>query len=243
MAWAISTRSIKSINSFDAAKKHWEAQEPWRNEHTHWRPLAGRRETHKRLEQIANEVGYACVLHQTALVTYYADGRVALKTYDSQSSISFAWCVTPRGCSPISHKGRMFWKVRTDDGDRYYAQGKDVLILKPTPNGNWSLVTQPAVHQEWRMDRKKAAVVQKLLRPYAQWYRTTARLGAIQTIKHRFSVVHAEKVLGLAESPENFPIIARSYGSPEGIRPVIYEAMGARIRVPVMHTSLPKEFA
>lgn len=247
MGWAISTHGIKSVNSFEAARKHWESQAPWRNEHTHWRPLAGRRETHKRLEQIANEAGYACVLYQTALVTYYADGSVALKTHDSESSISFAWCVTPRGCSPISHKKRMFWKVKTDEGDRYYAEGKSPLILKPTPSGNWNLVTQPAAHQEWRLDRKKAAAVQKLLRPYVQWYRTTERLGAIQT-ERRFSQMQpgSSAVVRLQEmvtSPENFPAVARSYGSPDVFRPVIYEATGARIKVPVMHTSLPKEFA
>lgn len=247
MSWSISTRSIERIRSFEQAKKHWEGQEEWRNELTSWRPLAGRREQHKRLVQHESGKSYACVLYNTALVTYHDDGSVSLRTYDTSSSVMFADCVSPQGCDALSHKGRMFWRVRTDDGMRYYTEGDKPLLLMPTKKGNWRLTNPPAKLLQWVYDRKKGAEVQKMLRPYAAWYKLTARLGGIPQ-KHfpmtlRPGSGDVIKAQELATSPENFPVLALACGPPHVVRPAFYEAAGARYKAPVSHDRLPKEFA
>jgi len=249
MAWSISTRNMTSIGSYEQAKKHWNNQPEWRNEHTNRRPLSGKREAHKRLVQQDRGNSYACFLYDTALVTYFADGSVSLRTHDTQSSVMFANCVNPSGCSASSHKGRMFWQVRTDEGTRFYMEGNQALILVPTEKGNWCLTTQPAELTQWVYDRKKGAEVQKMLRPYADWYKLTARLGGLPRANLSLSLSpdsgNVAKVRDFVTDPENFMLLARHYGPPHQIRGALYEAHGARYKapVPVPYTSLPKEFA
>lgn len=247
MAWSISTRNMTCISSFEAAKKHWNDQPEWKSEHTNRRPLSGRHEPHKRLAQQDTGASYACILYDTALVTYFADGSVALRTHDSRSSVMFANCVNPSGCSALSHKSRMFWQVRTDGGMRFYMEGDQALILVPTEKGNWCLTTQPAELTRWVYDRKKGAEVQKLLRPYADWYKLTERLGGLSHPATRYQLLAGSgRVIltrELATSPESFPTLAQDYGSPEQLRAVFYEATGARYKAPLPHDSLPKEFA
>lgn len=246
MSWSINTRDLVRMHSFATAKKHWEGQKEWRNEHTSWRPLSNRRATHKRIIKLHDERGYECVLYNTALVTYFADGSIALKTHDTRSSVDFAYCVAPQGCNPLSHKGRMFWQVSTDDGVRFYAEGDNPLLLKPTERDNWHLTTQPTGHMQWVYDRKKGAEVQKMLRPYADWYRLTDRLDGLPR-NYWPNVIHprTNNVFEIQNmlATNSFMPLALAYGPPDWIRPVLYEAHGARYKAPVPHTSLPKEFA
>jgi hypothetical protein len=247
MSWSISTRDMARIRSFEDAKKHWESQPAWKNELTCWRPLSKPRETHKRIVRQNDGHSYACFLYDTALVTYFADGSVALRTHDTHSSVLFANCVNPSGCSAFSHRGRMFWQVRTDEGTRFYMEGDQALILVPTEKGNWRLTTQPAELIQWVYDRKKGAEVQKMLRPYADWYKLTTRLGGLShpATRYRLLAGSGRVILAreLATSPESFPTLAQDYGSPEQLRAVFYEATGARYKAPLPHDSLPKEFA
>jgi len=247
MVWSISTRGIERIRSYEQAKKHWESQPEWKNQLDGWRQLSGRREFHKRLMRQANGCSYACVLYDTALVTYHDNGSVSLRTYDTSSSVMFAGCVSPQGCDALSHKGRMFWRVRTDDGMRFYMEGDKPLLLVPTEKGNWRLTNPPAEPLQWVYDRKKGAEVQKMLRPYADWYKLTARLGGIPRanlmLPLTISSGNVIRVHELAMNPENFPLLAHSYGPPHEIRQAFYEAAGARYKAPVSHDRLPKEFA
>ena len=247
MAWSISTRNMTCISSFEAAKKHWNDQPEWKSEHTNRRPLSGRHEPHKRLAQQDTGASYACILYDTALVTYFADGSVALRTHDTYSSVLFANCVSPSGCSALSHKSRMFWQVRTDEGMHFYMEGDQALILVPTEKGNWCLTTQPAEHLQWVYDRKKGAEVQRMLRPYADWYKLTARLGGIPRASLNFALGRGydsiTEIRDFATDPENFMTLARHYGPPHQIRGALYEAHGARYKAPLSHALLPKEFA
>ena len=245
MNWSISTRSIERIRSFEQAKKHWEGQEEWKNELTSWRPLAGRREQHKRLVQHESGKSYACVLYNTALVTYHDDGSVSLRTYNSQSSVMFADCVSPQGCTSIAHRGVMFWQVRTDKGTRFYAEGKSPLILTPTKAGNWWLATQAVRFYDQKTDLKKAAAVRKKLKLYSDWYKLTARLGGLP--RQHFTrqpqsdeTCHAW-ILDRASDPDAFMELALEYGSPQSMYAALYEVEGARYKVAVPHSELPKE--
>lgn len=232
---------MKRVSSLANAERVWLSGEPWRNEHASWRQLAERREKHKRLVKLSDERGYQCVLYSTAVVTYFTDGGVELRCYDTQSTKDFADCVAPKGCSPVSHHGRMFWKVRTDEGICYYREGKDALLLKPTPKGNWSLATLPSEEHEWVHDRKLGAEVRKRLRPYTLWYQTTLRLGAlpVRSPSHvNFSTV--QELIDAADNPERFFDFATTLGGPERFLSTAYKLTGARYQARVPHDRLPR---
>jgi len=116
--WGIKTHNMKNIHSFAAAEKLWNELDKFKG-NANAVPLDGKRKDHMRLERGYGGDSYACVLYQTALVTYFADGHVELKVHDSTSSIRFADCVSPRGCSVLSHKGWMFWQINTPKGTQW----------------------------------------------------------------------------------------------------------------------------
>ena len=89
--------------------------------------------------------------------------------------------------------------------------------------------------------------MQKALRPYADWYKITSRLDGFP--KHHLTRgLHPGsgtciKAYEWVADPGQFMTLALEYGPPEKIRLAFYEAVGARYKAPVPHTSLPKEFA
>ena len=245
MNWSVSTRDLKRVSSFAEAKRLWDEAKPWKNEHSSWRQFAGRRKTHVRLVKLSEERGYECVLYNTAIVTYMADGSVKLSCYDTNSTMAYAWCVRPPGCKPTSMKRRMFWEVTADDGDRYYAEGKEKLHLKPTNKGNWLLLNEPAQFEEQKYVPKAGVKVQRMLRGYRTWYETTKRLGVpLPGFNPKFSRVD-QRVESFFSSfdgppPDQFMEIATVYGDPDFLQPYLYKMHGAHIKVPAPFDRLPR---
>jgi hypothetical protein len=247
MGYSISTRNLASIHSFETAQTHWNSQKPWREEHASWRQLDNRRATHKRMVKLSDDRGYQCVLYQTPVVTYFANGNVELRCYDSASTTTFAWCVKPRGCQPTSKSGRMYWVVKTDDGDRYYREASEPLHLQPTAAGNWKLISKPALDHEPGYDRKKGAEVQKALKNYRIWHDTTTRMGRRAPNQHYFDVSDQKAIVRtLLDAPDNieiYPLVAENAGSPTIVRETAYMLTGARYKSPVPHDRLPRSYA
>lgn len=243
MSWSISTRNISRISNFDSARLAWERAVPWKNRPESWRQLGERRAHHKRIVKLNDDRGYECVLFNTPVVTYWADGSVTLRTYDTQSTQAFAWCVKPTGCMPASTRSRMFWNVKTDDGDRYYQPATEALHLKPTPAGNWLLTTEPAKHFEQKYDPKKGAAVRKTLKAYTTWFAAAQRLGAHIKVSDPWS-----RTIGRVarhpkdnfQNPESFIQIAQDLGPPESIRGAMYQLELAHYNVPAPYDRLPR---
>jgi len=243
MSFCIQTHNMPRINCFAEAERVWNEAKPWRYEHASWRPLDSSRKKHMRIVKLRDDRGYECVLHNLAVVTYYADGNVALRCYDSVSTSQFAWCVRPKGCANTSTKGRMFWQVETDHGPCFYREASEALVLQPTANA-WKLTTLPSEEHEWAYDPKKGADVRKRLKPYAAWYAVLARLGATPKKQLSYSPRNGvECFLGAYDQTEHYVEFARVLGSPKDILPVAYETTGARYKSLVPHNRLPRSFA
>lgn len=244
MSWHINTHDITGVSSFICATKVWEAAQPWRNQHTSWRSLAGRRMFHKRIVRLSDARGYDCVLYNIAIVSYYADGSVALRCYDSVSTQAFAWKVKPDGCSPVSSQGRMFWQVRTDKGARFYRQGTEALMLVPTALGNWQLSEPAEPQHELVNDRIKRAAVRKQIKPYALWHAAVSRLQG-RPFEQHWQIVEPGAALNMLPklgSPECYPGIAR-IATPVALTDALYRATGAVYRAPVPPNRLPRNYA
>lgn len=242
MGWSISTHDLRAVSSVEQAKKIWDDGKPWRDQHTSWRPLAGRRAIHKRIVKLHDDKGYECVLFRTALVTYLTDGSVILRCHGSVSSHAFANCVSPIGCSPVPHKSEMFWKIATKDGTLYLQPKHTDLVLEPTDvAGRWKVFGEVAEHTERVYDYKIGAAARKAIKPYVDWYNLTARLGGI---KHNcfFRVLEADvrSLLKKPDDPELFLRLAQSGGTPADVRHAAYALMGAYYAISVPHYRLPR---
>ena len=241
--WSISTHGIAHINNLAQAEAVWDAAKPWRDERVSYRPLDSRRMHHKRLVKLSGNKGYECVLFNTAMVTYLADGSVKLRCHGSVSSSAFARCIAPKGCGPISHKGYMFWRVTTDDGDCYYGEGSEPLHLRPTPSGKWLLVNEAAEQTEWAFDRKLGAQARKLIAPYNLWYTIIQRVGIeLPTYENPkdFEDQHIADLLNNPDDAETIARLAPSLGPPINARNSAYLHLGARFRTPVPSYRLPR---
>lgn len=241
MSWAISTRNITSIRSFAGAKKHWEEMTPWRNQYASWRQLGNRRAYHMRLVKLDQEEGYECVLYQTAVVTYYANGTVQLRGHDSASTNSFAWCVTPDGVSSTSHHGRMFWKVATDDGPAYFEDDRGMLIGPTGKPGVWQLLKEPVKHIERKYDPKKGAATRKALKPFMDWDAMARRISGKRPPD--FLRVTTNQVEALILDPTNielWPTIAEHMAKPSQLLDEAYVLSGAHYEVLAPMNRLPR---
>jgi hypothetical protein len=242
MAWAINN-DIRPISDFRGAERLWNVAKPWRNKPSSWRPLANRRMQHKRL--VKTEEGYECVLYRTPIVTYGSDGHIRLRCFDSVSSQIFANCVTPRGCNTVSKNGIMLWQVRTDEGERFYREGKEALHLCPTDKENWCLVNEPGQIYEIRNDRKKRAEVRKMVKPFAEWHTLVSRLQGIARPRYmrHVSPATAETIAPLLNDISAYPKILNTVETPEALVEALYYVYGGIYKAPVPHDRLPRNLA
>ena len=238
------TDDISSIHSYEQAVKTWDSAEEWKNELSSWRPLAGKRMPHKRIVK-QTDGGYACVLYSTAMVTYYPD-EVVLACDNRSMSHGFSNRVCPSGMRPTSngHGSGMFWQVETDEGTRFYRQGRERLRLKKTSGVRWKLMNEPATDMEWVYDPKLGAAARKLLKPYDTWYAMTKRLGVNLPSGTEFvPAYHQRAVIKLLEAPDDVARIAemaQTIGLPEHARAAAYLHLGARSQVAAPFDRLPR---
>lgn len=238
MAWGMNLSGTKNVRSYAQARAHWAGEQPWRNELTSWRPLQDKRKKHVRLVRLdEGGGGYACVLYQTPMVTYYANGDIKLIGHSSAASHSFAWYTSPAGVNPVSANGYMYWQVDTPDGMRYY-RGKD-LRLTPAPTRGWQLLNNPVEETEKTLNLKRAAAVRKLLSHYDKWEQLTSRLaGDRGYLTQRTSV---QALLNDPQNPKLFAKLHDSLGPAAGLRETAYALMGAYDVVIVTHDRLPRK--
>ena len=238
------TYNIRSISSYEQAVKAWDEGEEFKREHTSWRALENKRMTHKRIVK-QTDGGYQCVLYSTAMVTYYPD-EVVLACDNRSMSRGFSSRVCPSGTRPTSngHGSGMFWQVETDEGTRFYREGRERLRLKKLGNGKWKLMNEPATDMEWVYDPKLGAAARKLLKPYDTWYAMTKRLGVNLPSGTEFvPAYHQRAVIKLLEAPDDVARIAemaQTIGLPEHARAAAYLHLGARSQVAAPFDRLPR---
>ena len=247
MGWGtISAWGIPRISNLAEAAKHWADQKPWRNEHTNWRQLEGRRATHKRIVKLSDDRGYEMVLHNTPVVTYYADGNLALQTYDSASTIAFAWKVRPAGFDVEPAQGAMYWGVPTEGGVKYVRPKHTTLHLVLVRPGVYQISSPVVEDFEWKLDPKKAAAVRKKLSHYDRWQKLTTRLTGANVFYKQVSKRELQYLLDDPTNPELFSGLNLDHPRMLCPPPVInflrdaYLLEGARYQVPVPMGELPR---
>ena len=235
------TYNIRSISSYEQAVKAWDEGEEFKREHTSWRALENKRMPHKRIVK-QTDGGYACVLYSTAMVTYYPD-KIELACDNRSMSNGFSNRVCPSGTQPTSngHGSGMFWQVETDEGTRFYREGRERLRLKKLGNGKWKLMNEPATDMEWVYDPKLGAAARKLLKPYDTWYAMTKRLGV--ELPNERSGCNPLFISALLEHPDSVKVIsnlAQFIGPPDVARAAAYLHLGARYQVAAPFDRLPR---
>lgn len=242
MGWMIDTRDMSRVVDFRMAEEVWNDATPWRNEHSSWRQLGGRRAVHKRIVKYSTG-GYGCVLYQTPMVTYFPDGAVELRCYGSASSNMFAWMVKPQGCAPVNHQQTMFWAVDTPEGERFYTEGNGPLRFIPDGR-KWRLTSQPAQPTEWKYDPKLGAEVRRKLKPFKQWADLTLRLTGEKIPQRHWakgSQYDAGFFLVHSNETEYYPKILELFGCAEWLKDAAYLAAGARTLVDAPFDRLPRK--
>lgn len=244
MNWSIQTHSMTSVHSFEQAEVVWNEARPWRNELSSWRPLDGHRQVHKRIVRQDEGKSYECTLYSTVLVTYHADGKVSLRCHRSISSRDFAWRVKPPGTRIIRFNGNMFWVIQTPEGERYYEQKHDPLVL--VPHGNkWELITEPLTQKEWKYDPKLGAEVRKKLKPFCKWAELTERLlGHSSYIRKPYFTggkFDASYFLAHPNETEAYPRMLGLFKNSQNLIDTAYLVTGARNQVDAPFDRLPRK--
>jgi hypothetical protein len=237
--FAICTRNLQPLTNFGAAKHFFEATEKPKNWAENERPLDNKRMRHKRLVKAGDS--YACYLYQTPMVTFLPN-ELHLHCDDRVSSFSFSHHYEHAGAQCVSDGGRMFWKVLTDDGWMYYREGRESLKFKRTAAGNWKLYSKAAVLTERVLDREAAKPIREALKPYAQWYIATKRLGVDLSCRVKGGDYYAtQKIINRMRAGKNvdFLELARNIGAPATIKRSIYQCQGITNERPVPPDRLP----
>lgn len=237
MAWCISTRGIPRIRSYEEALQYYEHITPIRGtSDTAPRPIARRGDRSKEVRLDINR-NIRFRLHRTDVVVYSPDGAVAVETYDSMSTVMFAYSLLPCGIRAISHKGDMY--VGDADGC-YRSSTRDPLVFTKDEHDVWRVDPRNVVrYNGYALDRKRAAAVRKTIRPFRDWQDSVYRVGGFLDTSRRTNYKLLKECIDNGHIPEEeYPQI--------GILPFmsdLYVLGKAVTRAPLPIGSLPKETA
>lgn len=152
-----------AIHIFEKAHQHARFEPGWRG-------LKDKRDTSKTVFKTADGT-VRFRYHHTDLVSWAPD-ELRVATWSSRSSVDFTDRFLPAGVFARSKGGAMYI---VQDG-HYYAAGAGPIVFNKL-GGEW--VVDPktvARHGEFVIDRKKAARVRKVLKPFMDWTASIDRL-------------------------------------------------------------------
>ena len=161
--FAIKSDGLRTITSYDEARRLWESIKPWKNgKDEKVKPLGPRARKNKTLVKYSDR--FAARLYETDTVIYY-DGGIEVSTHESMSSKIFVNAVAPRGVEFWSLHDVYFFKIavsRDAAGEvtetRYYKPGRDYMSLVMTGDFTWEVST-PRYYDTWgvhTLDKAKA---------------------------------------------------------------------------------------
>lgn len=165
---------IHSLSNYKEAVHKWESTKPIRGRDTDVRPLGHRRSADQYKIEVLPEGGVACVLYNTAVVTFYEDGDIRIKN-DEWNSVST--------CNFIDE---VLWGLRSRiyNNDLYvgttkgeFALGKEGLWLRMNEQGSFEVkVDKLLPRYVHAIDRKKANIVRAKYKPFFDYASRMCRL-------------------------------------------------------------------
>lgn len=174
--FAISTRDLPTLGSYESARIQWDRGHKWRKGDPNVRAIndGGRPNRNKTIVKY-DDGRIAARLHRTDLVTYYPDGRVVLTRYDSQSSSEFITAVCPYGMYASMRRGSLWFHchegwVQANSYDR------GLTFVRSTAEGAPpKFVLAPgelvnvAKHTVLHVDRRAAKAAREKFVPFTKW--------------------------------------------------------------------------
>jgi hypothetical protein len=171
MGFGINGNDLPFIHTYGRAKQVYDAITPIRGSNN-VRPLGDRRKQHQRIEVAkrngAGAAGIACVLYNTACVTYYEDGTLHLAHggYISQSTCTFINRIAPVSGVRMD-KQRDCLVVRVAGGE--YKCGNDGLWLKYDEATTGYIPVNPEPFKITLVDRVAMREVKKQYAAFMQY--------------------------------------------------------------------------
>jgi ribosomal protein L14 len=178
MGFGIDGRDLPLLRSYARAKEKYDSITPIRGTNN-VRPLGGRRKQHQRIEVAkrngAGAAGLACVLYNTACVTYYEDGTIHL-AHDGH--VSQSTCTFINRVAPVSgvrmDKQRDCLVVRVAGGE--YKCGKDGLWLKYDETAT---VYVPVDPEPFKVTLVNRVAMREVKKQYAAFMQYAVGLGKL----------------------------------------------------------------
>lgn len=170
--FTISTHDLRTINTYDAALRRWEAGHKWRKGDPKVRALSTGVRPNRNKTIVKHDDGrIAARLHSTDLVTYYPDGRVMLTRYDSQSSCAFITAVCPQGMYASMHQSATWFNCA---GGWYQSKFENHSLTFRKTEGtvtHWTLADPENAAQRsvLHVDRRAAKAAREKFVPFTQW--------------------------------------------------------------------------
>lgn len=155
-----------------------------------YRGLKDKRDAAKTVGRFGEAVCFK--YHSTVLVRWLRH-KIELRTWDSMSSAAFANRFLPEGIHAVSLGGKMYY---AQDG-KYYEPSHAPLVFNEV-GGKW-VVDESTVmrYRTHTLNRKRAAHVRKVMKPFMDWLATTRRLGVeyLALDADDYQPMHAAKTL------------------------------------------------
>ena len=149
---------------YDYYKNKFDTTKPIRGRAVECRPIGDRRRDWEKIEMRGDAV--ACVLYDTDVVTYYPDGRVALRAdkWPTPSTADFMWTHSPFS---VYKKNKKLWA--SCDGIQYPIPAEGALEFQ-IKDDKWA-PTQEVVIKKSVIDRKKSKDVYAPMQPFIEHVR------------------------------------------------------------------------
>jgi hypothetical protein len=238
MGYSVDIRGVIPVGSFtdcekvfreDRRKKKWSGDVV---------ALSRPTKDHFTLHRVCRDglIAYDCVLYRTALVRYWADGRVRITPHDSRSSCDFVSCVMPRGIGQL--RGMRYFSIETPRGTEYHrTAGQDITLIPVSP-GVWEVGSQTVPRTKKRKVRSRCAEVRKLIAPARdQAIMLRKLLGISQPMFQQWEVRRIAKLLLAGEEPD---ILANwRVEHPDVLEAAYAVAPGCFEKVPVPYSAPP----
>jgi len=167
---------IHALANYNEAIHKWENTKPIRGRGVDVRPLGNRRQADQYKIEVLPEGGVACVLYNTAVVTFFTDGDIRIKN-DDWNSVSTCNFIDEILCGS-GVRSRIYNNdlyIKTIQGE--FALGGEGIWLRMNGQGNLEVKTDKLepkyVHA---IDRKKANNVRAKYKPFLDYASRMCRL-------------------------------------------------------------------
>lgn len=173
MGFHVKISDLRSLRSYEDAKRRHDSIIPIRGKSPELRPLGDRYAYAKTIhESVQDGVSYiACCLYESEVIKFFADGRIVISGcgYNTISTAKFIWKVAQPVLNASTWGRAALW-VRLIDDKQYIINNKAPITI----NGDGTVEAEPCVIH--KVKRKELNVVRKQYKPFIDYVVTMYKL-------------------------------------------------------------------